>query len=55
MPILKANVLNRKRLTKRGHQVTLLDGDEVRAGISKDLGFSKTDRDTNVLRLTIAQ
>lgn len=31
--------------------VTLLDGDFVRKHISKDLGFSKQDRDTNVLRV----
>jgi adenylylsulfate kinase len=32
-------------------QVELLDGDEVRAFLSKGLGFSRADRDTNVLRI----
>ena len=31
--------------------VELLDGDEVREFLSKGLGFSREDRDTNVLRL----
>ncbi len=34
----------------RGY-VTLLDGDAVRAHLSKGLGFSKADRDTNVRRI----
>ena len=38
-------------LRKRGHQVTLFDGDEFRARVSTDLGFSKADRDTNVMRV----
>ena len=33
------------------HQVELLDGDEVREFLSKGLGFSREDRDTNVLRI----
>jgi len=32
-------------------QVELLDGDEVREFLSKGLGFSREDRDTNVLRI----
>lgn len=36
------------RLTGR---VELLDGDEVREFLSKGLGFSRVDRDTNVLRI----
>lgn len=32
-------------------QVTLLDGDEVRRSLSKGLGFSREDRDANVLRI----
>ncbi len=39
------------RLIERGRQVTLLDGDAVRAHLSKGLGFSKEDRDTNILRI----
>lgn len=31
--------------------VTLLDGDIVRENLSKGLGFSKEDRDTNILRI----
>ena len=38
-------------LKERGRYVELLDGDEVREHLSKGLGFSKTDRDTNVLRI----
>jgi len=32
-------------------QVELLDGDEVREFLSRGLGFSREDRDTNVLRI----
>ena len=32
-------------------QVEVLDGDEVRTHLSKGLGFSKEDRDTNILRI----
>ena len=35
----------------RGRSVTLLDGDVVRTHLSKGLGFSKEDRDTNVRRI----
>src|SRR2546425_5406464 len=38
-------------LMKRGCRVTLLDGDVVRTHLSKGLGFSKEDRDTNVSRI----
>ena len=38
-------------LRSRGRYVELLDGDEVREHLSKGLGFSKTDRDTNILRI----
>lgn len=34
-----------------GVRVQVLDGDEVRAALSADLGFSKEDRDTNVRRI----
>ena len=40
-PILKA----------KGCRVEVLDGDEVRENLSKGLGFSKEDRDTNVRRI----
>lgn len=39
------------RLERRGRTVTLLDGDVVRTHLSKDLGFSKEDRDTNIRRI----
>ncbi len=39
------------KLKKSGAKVELLDGDEVRTHLSKGLGFSKEDRDTNVHRL----
>ena len=40
-----------ERLTARGRTVTLLDGDVVRTHLSRGLGFSKQDRDTNNLRI----
>ena len=39
------------RLERRGRTVTLLDGDVVRTHLSKGLGFSKDDRDTNIRRI----
>lgn len=36
---------------ERGFRVELLDGDEVRTNLSKGLGFSKEDRDTNIRRI----
>jgi sulfate adenylyltransferase len=38
-------------LLEHGRQSTLLDGDIVRTHLSKGLGFSKEDRDANVLRI----
>jgi adenylyl-sulfate kinase len=38
-------------LRSRGHKVEVLDGDTVRQHLSKGLGFSKEDRDTNILRI----
>ncbi len=38
-------------LTAAGRTVTLLDGDVVRTHLSRGLGFSKADRDANVLRI----
>jgi adenylylsulfate kinase len=40
-----------EELRRRGHKVELLDGDEVRTNLSKGLGFSKEDRDTNIRRI----
>jgi sulfate adenylyltransferase len=38
-------------LLEHGRQVTLLDGDVVRTHLSKGLGFSRDDRDTNIRRI----
>jgi sulfate adenylyltransferase len=38
-------------LQEHGRQVTLLDGDVVRTHLSRGLGFSKEDRDTNIRRI----
>src|ERR1700731_3233268 len=40
-----------EELRRRGYQVEVLDGDEVRTNHSKGLGFSKEDRDTNIRRI----
>ncbi|MFY9725304.1 MAG: adenylyl-sulfate kinase [Bryobacteraceae bacterium] len=39
------------RLRAHGAKVELLDGDVVRTHLSKGLGFSKEDRDTNIRRI----
>jgi adenylylsulfate kinase len=38
-------------LRDRGKKVEILDGDVVRMNLSKGLGFSKEDRDTNIRRI----
>ncbi|MFO0662245.1 MAG: adenylyl-sulfate kinase [Polyangiaceae bacterium] len=38
-------------LRKLGRRVEVLDGDEVRLNLSKGLGFSREDRDTNIQRI----
>lgn len=38
-------------LKSRGSRLEILDGDIVRENLSKGLGFSKEDRDTNVRRI----
>jgi sulfate adenylyltransferase len=38
-------------LMEHGRQATVLDGDVVRTHLSKGLGFSKEDRDINILRI----
>jgi adenylylsulfate kinase len=40
-----------KELRGRGSQLEVLDGDIVRENLSKGLGFSKEDRDTNIRRI----
>jgi adenylyl-sulfate kinase len=39
------------KLHERGFGVEILDGDVVRTHLSKGLGFSREDRDTNILRI----
>jgi adenylyl-sulfate kinase len=41
----------RRELTGLGLKVEVLDGDEVRANLSRGLGYSKEDRDANVRRI----
>ena len=43
--------LVRQELEARSRKVEWLDGDEVREHLSKGLGFSKEDRDTNIDRI----
>jgi adenylyl-sulfate kinase len=38
-------------LRNRGDRIEVLDGDVVRTNLSKGLGFSKEDRDTNIRRI----
>ncbi len=40
-----------EELRARGMKVEVLDGDVVRENLSKGLGFSKEDRDTNIRRI----
>ena len=40
-----------KELRGRGQRVEVLDGDVVRTHLSKGLGYSKEDRDTNIRRI----
>ena len=39
-------------LLERGYKVERLDGDVVRKNLTRDLGFSKEDRDKNIERVT---
>ncbi|MFC1803161.1 adenylyl-sulfate kinase [Thermoproteota archaeon] len=39
-------------LREKGKKVERLDGDIVRQGLTRDLGFSKEDRDMNIERVT---
>jgi adenylyl-sulfate kinase len=45
-----ANLLE-SELRARGQKVEVLDGDVVRTHLSKGLGFSREDRDTNIRRI----
>jgi bifunctional enzyme CysN/CysC len=40
-----------KRLHARGHHTMILDGDNVRHGLNRDLGFSEADRVENIRRI----
>jgi bifunctional enzyme CysN/CysC len=40
-----------KRLTEEGHACFVLDGDNVRQGLNRDLGFSADDRTENIRRV----
>lgn len=40
-----------ERLAEYGRNCSFLDGDEIRTHLSKGLGFSKEDRDTNIRRV----
>jgi adenylyl-sulfate kinase len=40
-----------RELRRHGIAVEVLDGDEVRQNLSKGLGFSREDRDTNIRRI----
>lgn len=45
-----ANLIENE-LRSRGLRVEVLDGDVIRTHLSKGLGFSKADRDTNIRRI----
>ena len=45
-----ANILE-KKLKEKGLKIEILDGDVVRTHLSKGLGFSKEDRNTNIRRI----
>ncbi len=40
-----------KELKSQGYGIEVLDGDEIRENLTKGLGFSKEDRDTNIRRI----
>ena len=40
-----------KRLFDKGYQVYMLDGDNIRNGLNRDLGFSPEDRSENIRRV----
>lgn len=51
LPSAGKTTLGRALADRLDRPVELLDGDEVREFLSQDLGFSRADRDTNVLRI----
>ncbi|MDG1241662.1 MAG: adenylyl-sulfate kinase [Opitutae bacterium] len=46
-----ANAVERK-LTERGILTKILDGDNIRSGLNRDLGFSDEDRQENIRRIS---
>ena len=44
-------VATEKVLHERGHHAYILDGDNIRHGLNKDLGFSPEDREENIRRI----
>ena len=40
-----------RELTELGHHCYILDGDKIRQGLNKDLGFTASDRVTNIRRI----
>lgn len=40
-----------KKLSEEGYSIEVFDGDIVRTNLTKGLGFSKEDRDTNIRRI----
>ena len=46
-----ANLIE-KRLTAEGKHAYILDGDNVRHGLNRDLGFTETDRVENIRRVS---
>lgn len=50
----KSTIANKvaEKLSEKKISFELLDGDEVRENLTKDLGFSKEDRDENIRRIS---
>ncbi len=46
-----ANIVETRILELTGRRTTMLDGDLVRKHLSEELGFSREDRDRNILRI----
>ena len=40
-----------RKLIEKGFKAYLLDGDNIRTGLNKDLGFSENDRHENIRRI----
>jgi adenylylsulfate kinase len=46
-----SEIVEKELRERSGNKVEVLDGDIVRTNLSKGLGFSREDRDTNILRI----